>query len=212
MATQTFEKLLEKALLNAAKTGANVNYYNFAGATITGNIYINNGVPHVSTKPAVVTESKTEPVTTKAKTKKDSQTVVTTVVESVKAPEVFSSDEQVESENEEIEDLDEENSSESLLQEIQVTFDNESEDEETHVYNRLRQIGNNLENAQKYKLKQKLSKCGDTFKTLDPSTSVSVVFSKLDFDDLDSVDVCNFKDLQTFEDVVKLISVSLLIK
>lgn len=211
MATQTFEKLLEKALLNAAKNGANVNYYNFTN--ITGNIYINNGVPHVSTKPAVAvaTESKTEPVTTKAKKKQDHETVVAPVVEAVEAPEVFSSDEQIESENEETEDLDdnEENGSESLSQEIQVTFDDESKDEETHVYNRLKQIGNNLEGAQKVKLKKKLSKCGDVFKTLDPSASVSVVFSKLVFDDLDSVDVCNFKDLQTFKDVVNLLSVSL---
>lgn len=211
MATQTFEKLLEKALLDAAKNGANVNYYNFAGATITGNIYINNGVPHVSTKPTVVTESKTEPVTTKAKTKKDSKTVVTPVVEPVKEPEAFSNDEQIESEDEEIEDLDdnEENGSESLSQEIQVTFDDESKDEDTHVYNRLRQIRNDLEGAQKIKLKKKLSKCSDAFKTLDSSTPVNAVFSKLDFDNLEGVDVCNFKDLQTFKDVVNLISVSL---
>lgn len=211
MATQTFEQRLQKALLDAAKNGANVNYYNFTN--ITGNIYINNGVPHVSTKPAVAvaTESKTETVATKTKKKQDHETVATPVVEPVKAPEAFSSDEQVESENEETESLDddEENSSESLSQEIQVTFDEESKNEDTHVYNRLRQIGNNLESAQKIKLKKKLSKCGDVFKTLDPSASVSVVFSKLVFDNLDSVDVCNFKDLQTFKDVVSLISFSL---
>lgn len=209
MATQTFEKLLEKALLNAAKTGANVNYYNFAGATITGNIYINNGVPHVSTKPAVVTESKTETVATKTKKKQDHETVATPVVEPVKAPEAFSNDEQIESEDEEIEDLDDGNSSELLSQEIQVTFDNQLANDETHVYNRLREIGNDLEGAQKIKLKKKLSKCGDTFKTLDPSTPISVVFSKLDFDSPDDFYVCNFKDLQTFKDVVNLLSVSL---
>lgn len=207
MATQTFEQRLQKALLDAAKNGANVNYYNFTN--ITGNIYINNGVPHVSTKPAVATESKTETATTKAKKKQDHETVVTPVVKTVEEPQVFSSDEQVESENEEIEDLDEENSSESLSQEIQVTFDDQSEDEETHVYNRLKEINNDLEGAKKVKLKKKLSKCGDTFKTLDPSTSVSVVFSKLDFDSGDSFDVCNFKDLQTFKDVVNFLSGSL---
>ena len=210
MATQTFEKLLEKALLDAAKNGANVNYYNFAN--ITGNIYINNGVPNFSsTKPAVAvaTESKTETATTKAKKNQDSKTVVTPVVKSVEEPKVFLSEEQIESENEEIEDLDDENSSESLSQEIQVTFDNESENDETHVYNRLREIGNDLEGAKKVKLKKKLSKCGDTFKTLDPSTLVSVVFSKLDFDSGDSFDVCNFKDLQTFKDVVNFLSGSL---
>lgn len=201
MATQTFEQRLQKALLDAAKNGANVNYYNFTN--ITGNIYINNGVPHVSTKPAVATESKTETATTKAKTKKDSQTVVTPVVKSVEEPQAFSSDEQVESENEEIEDLDEENSSESLSQEIQVTFDNESENDETHVYNRLREISNDLEGAQKVKLKKKLSKCGDLFK--DKFETVLI----LKVDDQDDFDVCNFKDLQTFKDVVESLSVGL---
>lgn len=201
MATQTFEQRLQKALLDAAKNGANVNYYNFTN--ITGNIYINNGVPHVSTKPAVATESKTETATTKAKTKKDSQTVVTPVVKSVEEPQAFSSDEQVESENEEIEDLDEENSSESLSQEIQVTFDNESENDETHVYNRLREIGNDLEGAKKVKLKKKLSKCGDLFK--DKFETVLI----LKVDDQDDFDVCNFKDLQTFKDVVESLSVGL---
>lgn len=210
MATQTFEKLLEKALLNAAKTGVNVNYYNFAGATITGNIYINNGVPHVSTKPTVAAESKTETIATKTKKKQDHETVATPAVEPVKAPEVFSNDEQVEAENEEIESLndDDENNSEPLSQEIQVTFDDDSENEDTHVYKRLRQINNNLGAAQKRKLKQKLCKCGDVFKTLD-SSSVSAVFSKLDFDSPDDFYVCNFKDLQTFKDVVNLISNSL---
>lgn len=209
MATQTFEQRLQKALLDAAKNGANVNYYNFTN--ITGNIYINNGVPHVSTKPAVAvaTESKTETATTKAKTKQDSKTVAAPVVESVEEPEIFPNDGQVESENEEIEDLDDENSSETISQEIQVTFDNDSEDDETHIYNRLKEIGNNLGGAQKYKLKQKLSKCGDAFKTLDSSTPVSAVFLSLDFDSLQGVDVCNFKDLRTFEDVVNLLSNSL---
>lgn len=206
MATQTFEKLLEKALLNAAKTGANVNYYNFAGATITGNIYINNGVPHVSTKPTVVTESKTETIATKTKTKQDSKTVATPTVEPVEEPEVFSSDKQVESENEETESLDddEENSSESLSQEIQVTFDDESENDETHVYNRLREIGNDLEGAKKVKLKKKLSKCGDDFKTDGCGSKICSVLVDLTFDNRDEQVVCTFKNLQAFEDAVKI--------
>jgi outer membrane protein OmpA-like peptidoglycan-associated protein len=206
MATQTFEQRLQKALLDAAKNGANVNYYNFAN--ITGNIYINNGVPNFSsTKPAVAvaTESKTETVATKAKKKQDHKTVVTPVVKTVEEPEAFSSDEQIESEDEEIESLndDDENNSESLSQEIQVTFDEESVNDETHVYNRLREISNDLEGAQKVKLKKKLSKCGDLFK--DKFETVLI----LKVDDQDDFDVCNFKDLQTFKDVVESLSVGL---
>jgi hypothetical protein len=219
MATQTFEKRLEKALLDAAKTGANITIYNFAGATVTGNIYINNGVPHVS-KPTV--EAPQKDTATQSKAKKQTKTEPTPVVV---APEVaepvvfetesYENDEDSDNDQEEVttetqDDLSQDNSQAS--QEIQVTFDDDTEEEETHVFKRLAQINKTLSGSNKIKLKKKLAKCGDVFKTFDSTVSIASLVATLDLDDLNDFDdttVCNFKDLQAFEDVVESLSVGL---
>ncbi len=210
MAIQTFEKRLEKALLDAAKNGANVTYYNFAGANITGNIYINNGVPHVS-KPTV--EAPQKDTATQSKAKKQTKTEPTPVVV---APEVaepvvfetesYENDEDSDNDQEEVTTETQDDSSQDdsqTSQEIQVTFDNDSAEDETHVYKRLTQINKTLSGSNKIKLKKKLAKCGDLFKDKFESAFILKVDSQEDSD------VCNFKDLRTFEDVVNLLSVNL---
>lgn len=217
MAIQTFEKRLEKALLDAAKTGANITIYNFANAQITGNVYINNGVPHVATKPTVVTAEKE--TTVQPKVKKETKTEPTPKVAApeVTEPEVFETvsheaendDDQEEVISDSQDDSSQDNSQAS--QEIQVTFDDDTAEEETHVFKRLAQIKNALSGSNKIKLKKKLAKCGDVFKTFDSTVSIASLVATLDLDDLNDFDdttVCNFKDLQAFEDVVNLLLAS----
>ena len=209
MAIQTFEKRLEKALLDAAKTGANITIYNFANAQITGNVYINNGVPHVATKPTVATAEKETTVQQKAKKETKTEPVPKVIAPEVTEPEVFETvsheaendDDQEETTSESQDDSSQDDSQAS--QEIQVTFDDDTEEEETHVFKRLTQIGNTLTGGKKIALKKKLAKCGDLFKN-----EFNTAFI-LKVDSQDASDVCNFKDLQTFEDVVKLLSVCL---
>lgn len=209
MAIQTFEKRLEKALLDAAKTGANITIYNFANAQITGNVYINNGVPHVATKPTVVTAEKETTVQPKVKNETKTEPTPKVAAPEVTEPEVFETvsheaendDDQEEVTSDSQDDSSQDNSQAS--QEIQVTFDDDTEEEETHVFKRLAQIKNTLTGSNKVKLKKKLAKCGDLFKDKFETTLI------LKVNDQEDSDVCNFKDLRTFEDVVNLLSVSL---
>lgn len=217
MATQTFEKRLEKALLDAAKTGANITIYNFAGATVTGNVYINNGVPHVATKPTVATVEKDTTVQQKAKKATKTEPTPKVVAPEATEPQVFETvsyeaendENQEETKSDSQDDSSQDNSQAS--QEIQVTFDDDTAEEETHVFERLAQINKTLSGSNKIKLKKKLAKCGDVFKTFDSTVSIASLVATLDLDDLndfDDITVCNFKDLQAFEDVVNLLLAS----
>lgn len=222
MAIQTFEKRLEKALLDAAKTGANITIYNFANAQITGNVYINNGVPHVATKPTVATVEKDTTVQQKAKKATKTEPTPKVVAPEATEPVVFETesyenDEDSDNDQEEVttetqDDLSQDNSQDQTSQEIQVTFDNDTAKDETHVYKRLTQINKTLTAENKIKLKKKLAKCRDVFKTLDSTMSIANLVATLDLGDLNDFDdttVCDFKDLQTFKDVVESLSVGL---